>query len=548
VRVTLVTDELLGYTRTGGIGTATTFLALSLSRLGHQVELLYGAEPPERPLADEWARLYDEAGVTIRMLPRTSAPVEPPYFGRMRDVEHALAAAPPDVVIAQDLAAPAYTAIRMRTLGLAFEDTLFIVSCHGTRQWITDAARKVRVLPGALGITMLEQASIELADVVVSPSRYVVDWMEEQGWQLPADTRVIPHLTRFVATGQAQPRVEVETGVVQRIVFFGRLEERKGIVPFIEAVNALPVDLLERTDVEFIGRATPAWTPERVGAMFSENVRAAFATDLDQPEALDRLARPGTLVVMPSFSETYGITVRECLDYGIPFIASTAAAIEELVAPEDRARALFEPTARGIGTALQAALTATDALRPVQPAFDVEAALPAWEDVLTQRPARRAPRDLPDVGKWAPFALLLDQEDEPSAELLDTLRRAQAASGADVVTCGSRIRGDGGESLHFFHGDPGALGLLFNGYGTSALVRRSLLRDTDAPTWPLLAELALDGAHIVSVPEPLVTRGARPATIEQDPSEALLVAEHFERTAPEAARSLARLATGLAAR
>jgi hypothetical protein len=112
------------------------------------------------------------------------------------------------------------------------------------------------VLPGALGITMLEQASIELADVVVSPSRYVVDWMGEQGWELPADTRVIPHLTRFAATGEGQPRVEVETGPVRRIVFFGRLEERKGIVPFIEAVNALPVDLLERTDVEFIGRAT----------------------------------------------------------------------------------------------------------------------------------------------------------------------------------------------------------------------------------------------------------------------------------------------------
>ena len=548
MRVTLVTDELLGYTRTGGIGTATTFLALALARLGHRVELLYGAEPPERPLDGEWARLYEEARVAVRTLPHNDTPVEPPYFGRMRDVEHALAADPPDVVIVQDLAAPAYTAMLEHALGLAFENTLFVVYCHGTRQWITDAARKVRVLPGALGITMLEQASIELADVVVSPSRYVVDWMGEQGWELPADTRVIPHLTRFAATGEAQPRVEVETGPVRRIVFFGRLEERKGIVPFIEAVNALPVDLLERTDVEFIGRATPAWTPERIGALLSENVRAAFATDLDQPEALERLARPGTLVVMPSFSETYGITVRECLDYGIPFVASTAAAIEELVAPEDRARALFEPTARGIATALEAALTATDALRPVQPAFDVEAALPAWEDVLAQRPSRRAPGDLPEVGESAPFALLVDEDDEPSAELLDTLRRAQAASGADVVTCGARIRGDERESLHFFHGDPGALGLLFNGYGTSALVRRSLLRDTDVPTWPLLAELALAGAHIVSVPEALLTRGARPATIEQDPSQALLVAERFERASPEAVRSLARLTAGLAAR
>jgi glycosyltransferase involved in cell wall biosynthesis len=548
VRVTLVTDELLGYTRTGGIGTATTFLALALGRLGHDVELLYGAEPPQRPLADEWASLYGEAGVTLRMLPRSRTRVDPPYFGRMRDVEHALAADPPDVVVTQDLAAPAYTAIRMRTLGLAFDDTLFVVYCHGTRQWITDAARKVRVLPGALGITMLEQASIELADVVVGPSRYVIDWMQQHGWRLPADTRVIPHLSRFDATGEAQPRVEPGTGPVQRIVFFGRLEERKGIVPFVDAVNALPVDLLERTDVEFIGRATPAWAPEHVRALLSGEVRAAFAAELDQPDALERLKRPGTLVVMPSFSETYGLTVRECLDYGIPFRASTAAAIAELVAPEDRPRVLFEPTARGIASALRAALTDADALRPVQPAFDAGAALPAWEEVLMQPRARPARHDLPDVGPAAPFALVLDEQDDPSPELLDTLRRAQAATGADIVTSGSRIRGGQDESLHFFHGDPGALGLLFNGYGTTALVRRSLLPDMAVPTWPLLAGLALGGADIVSVPQPLVTRSARPATVEQEPLEALLVADRFERAAPEPARSLARLTVGLAAR
>jgi glycosyltransferase involved in cell wall biosynthesis len=548
VRVTLVTDELLGYTRTGGIGTATTFLALALGRGEHDVDLLYAAEPPQQPLADEWARLYEEAGVGIRILPRSDTPVEPSYFGRMRDVEQALAAAPPDVVIVQDLAAPAYTAIRMRTLGLAFEDTLFVVYCHGTRQWITDAARKVRVLPGALGITMLEQASIELADVVVSPSRYVIDWMQAQGWKLPAGSRVIPHLTRSVATGAPQPRMKAAEGPVRRVAFFGRLEERKGIVPFIDGINALPPELLERIDVDFIGRAAPAWKPERVRALLSDRVRASFETELDQHEALERLARPGTLAVMPSFAETFGNTVRECLDYGIPFRASTAAAIEELVAPEDRPRVLFEPTASGIATALQATLADPDALRPVRPAFDTEAALPAWEDVLGQSATRPARRESPEVGATAPFALLLDADDEPSAELLETLRGAQAASDADVVTCASRIRGGEGETLRFFHGDPGALGLLFNGYGTSALVRRSLLGDARKPTWPLLAGLAAGGAHIVSVPAPLVTRRSPPATIERQPAEALLVAERFERAAPEAARSLARLAAGLAAR
>ena len=79
MRVILATDELLGHTRTGGIGTATTFLALGLGRLGHHVQLLYTAEPPDEPLAVEWARLYDEAGVGIRIL---SGPVDRPWGHR----------------------------------------------------------------------------------------------------------------------------------------------------------------------------------------------------------------------------------------------------------------------------------------------------------------------------------------------------------------------------------------------------------------------------------------------------------------------------------
>src|SRR5919204_259951 len=454
-RVTLVTDEILGYTRTGGIGPATTFRALALGGMGHRVEILYPSAPPKAPLGDEWARLYEAAGVVIRMLPRRDEPIAPSYFARMRDVELALAADPPDVVITQDLAAPAYTAIRLRHLGLGFDHTLFVVYCHGTRQWITDAARKVRVLPGALGVSVLEQASLELADVVVSPSQYLVDWMRQQGWPLPAAAHVIPHLTRAAATGEPQPQAETTAERVRRLAFFGRLEERKGIRPFIAGVNALPAELLEDLEIEFIGRATPSWTPERVEALLSTRAKLSFETNLDQPEALARLARPGTLAVMPSFEETFGNTVRECLDYGIPFVASTAAAIAELVAPKDRERILFEPTRSGVARALGRVLERKDGWRPARAAFGAAAAVEDWArlvNIRAQPPpyAETAPAEVDVVVAAphaktealvkgsAPFVLLLEESDKPQERLLATLVRAQQVSGADVVTCGLR--------------------------------------------------------------------------------------------------------------
>ena len=132
--------------------------------------------------------------------------------------------------------------------------------------------------------------------------------------------------------------------------------------------------------------------------------------------------------------------------------------------------------------------------------------------------------------------------------------RAQSASDSDVVTCGVCVTGKDGRSEYFFAGEPAGLGVLANGYGTVALLRRSLLDgDTSAgephgdPDWPLLARLGARGARIASIPLPLVTRSTAPGTIERDPEDGLLVVENLEQELPEHLGSLARLAAGLAA-
>jgi glycosyltransferase involved in cell wall biosynthesis len=543
-RITLVTDELLGYIRTGGIGTATTYLAVALGRMGHEVEVLAVGDPPRAAMAEEWSGLYEQAGVGVRVLPRSRARIEPSYFRRMRDVEEVLASNPPDVVISQDLAAPAYTALRMRHLGLGFEQTLFVVYCHGGRRWITDMARKVRVLPGAHAVTELERASVEVADVIVSPSAYLIDWMRDEGWRLPARAVVIPHLSRSAATGEAQARAASNGEPLRRIAFFGRLEERKGLKPFAAGLNALPPELLHDVELEFVGGATPAWPPQRIEALLADHTRRAlrrisFETDLDQPQAFARLSRPGTLAVMPSLGETFSNAVFECLERGIPFIASDAGAPAELVAPEDRDRVLFEPSADGVAAALRRALSNGDALRPARAAFDAATAYERWAEVVELEPEARPRRDAADS------IVVSDETDVPDEDCVDLLTQAQAASGADVVTCGVRL-GDGTERL--FLGEPRGLGLLANHYGTVGLVRRSLLPDGCArqDPWPLYAQLSLEGATIVSIPRALAARRNEPGDVDRDPAAALRVVQHFEAHLPGALRGLARLAAGLA--
>ena len=86
----------------------------------------------------------------------------------------------------------------------------------------------------------MERQCVALADVVLSPSQYMLRWMQSRGWALPAECYVqqniaSPELKTFA-------RQTIQGGVEQHaseLVFFGKLEERKGIGLFCDALDLL---------------------------------------------------------------------------------------------------------------------------------------------------------------------------------------------------------------------------------------------------------------------------------------------------------------------
>ena len=600
-RVTVIAHELRGFHPAGGMGTATTFLALALARMGHAVEILLGKHSVGS-IDPYWETVYTEAGVRIRPMPQGDEPVEPWHFSHAHSVQLGLQAQPPDVVIAHDLGAPAYSALRLRQAGIAFEGTLFVVFCHGTRRYVADRSPNIGFgdLRTVIGVGVLEQASLELADLVVSPSAYLLDWMRSRGWQLPDHTVVIPYFTRSEATGEAVAEAaRPDPDPLRRLAFFGRVDEKKGLRLFAEALNALAPEGLRGLELEFVGKTTGTWTPARAEALLSEETRRAlrrvvFETELDQHEALARLSRPGTLAVMPSLQENSPNTVYECLEHGIPFIASNVGGVPELIGSDDRERVLFEPTSDGVTAALRRVLAEGNVPAPVRPAFDRGASADAWAGVIDQPPHQRTEHEddadlrvdvvvvrsnsqdallrsvaalenqsyrnfeviVADTRQGgldrgsAPFVVFLDDEDVPDPDLLRTLLAARRATGADVITCGVRVDG----KLHFFSGDAGGLGAIENAYGNVGLFQRTALGDVPEPPhgardhdWPLLARLAAGGTSIVSVPEGLVERQTAPGSAEDDPAAALLAVQQLEHALPDPLRGTARLAAGLAA-
>jgi glycosyltransferase involved in cell wall biosynthesis len=604
-RVTVIAHELRGFHPVGGIGTATTFLALALARMGHSVEFLLGKHAVDS-IDPYWLDLYTGAGIKIRPTPPGNESVEPWHFAKPHSVALGLRADPPDIVIAHDLGAPAYSALRLRQAGIAFENTLFVVFCHGSRRYIASLAPDVPLadLQTVLAIGTLEQASVELADVVVSPSAYLVEWMRSQGWELPERTLVIPYFTRPGATGEpAATMSRPNPDPLRRIAFFGRVDEKKGLKVFAAGLNAVEPERLDGLELQFVGKTTATWTRERAEGLLSDETkralrRVSFESELDQHEALALLSRPGTLAVMPSLHDNSPNAVYECLEQGIPFIASNVGGVPELIDLADHARVLFEPTAEGVKAAIGRVLAEGRVPDPVRPAFDSGVSSDRWAEVLALQPRRRLDVEIDadaeprvdvvvvrrgsqeallrcvaaleeqtypnfdvvvadtrqsglDQGS-APYVVFLEDEDVPDSELLKTLLDAARASGADVVTSGLRLTGDAKQ--HFFLGEPGGLGAVMNAYGNVGLFRRTVLGNlTDPPPtvrdldWPLMAELARSGVSVISVPVALVERRALPGSVRDDPAGALLVVQQLELALPDPLRGAARVAAGLAA-
>lgn len=593
-RITVVASEILGVAGTGGPGTADSFLAVALGRHGHEVELLVAPGRDVSALNPEWKKIYAQANVHVRPLVERAS-VRPSFLAPSWHVHEALRSDPPDVVVADDWRALAWAALRSRQLGRSLTQTAFVLYCHGPARVFAEAARKVPDTVARFGEEVAQRACFDLTDAVVSPSGWLSGWLRDQRWPLRVPVRIIQNLWQSTALGEPPSRVGTGSPI-RRLAFFGQLREGKGIRVFVESLRKLPPELLEGIDLVFLGQArrwTPSQITEGLGSVLADRLASIrFETGLERAAAIEELKVPGTLAVMPSLLENSPYAVAECIEHGIPFLATHVGGTPELIAEEDHARVLCPPTADDLAVALERALTSRTGVEPAGPARPPEDSLSAWLELIetvapSSGPAgtatghvavvscgdesvRRAEtlseqtqlvnvEVIPAASRrsgldrtTADWVLFLDEDARPENALLDALVAAQAASGADVVTAAVRP-GDDVEGVQLFLGDPGSLGLIENQYGVIGLIRRTLAATALAADagpdsdWALLARLAVAGAHVVSIPDPLSVQVGRPATIETSMSEGLAVLQAFEKGTPKVLEGLPQLTATLAA-
>lgn len=396
--VLFVVSEWPGVTASGGIGTATSALVAALRRRGVMVEVIVVTSTPL-----SWND-RDAKVVLIDPDIRPSSHAAPATV--LRYVESRR----PDVIVCQDYLGLGAFLPGSRACGGLSRGTRIITYAHGPNRW----ARQSSGIPLRSVVEweteVCERVALEGSDVVVSPSNYMLDWLSCNGYALPSRSHCIPLIVgdqqdAHAAAGSScdqdsrppQSRGSLTKGLPAKssskpvVAFFGRLEHRKGILEFVQAVEIL-VASGQDIDVLLLG----ADSHESSSAIASQlrsfasqrgvNLTVTTHTAKSGQEARAKLLDAGALAVVPSRIDNSPSVIYECALSGIPLVSTCVGGIPEIL--EYREGQLVTPTAQALAQAIAGALRAWQedgsfAGSIPTLASDPTASLDAWLDLLS---------------------------------------------------------------------------------------------------------------------------------------------------------------------
>jgi glycosyltransferase involved in cell wall biosynthesis len=390
-KICIVSDDFLGPTRNGGIGTACSTLGETLALAGHNVTLLYSmGDYTETQPIDYWINWYKAKNITFIPLTKNSIGLtieSSSHIARSFEIYQWLKNKQYDLIYFPEWRGRGYYTALAKHQGLAFSNTIICVGVHSPTLWDCQGSYEYLNQLDQVEIDFMERQSVALADVVISPSMYMLDWLTQEEWSLPSQRiirqNILPKNARkstLYSKGQFTKPNE--------FVFFGRLYTRKGLIVFCDALDYLAQNpTLAGLTVSFLGKSVVVDGKTSIDYIRQRAQRWPWRihllTDYDQKSAIEYLSDDGRLAVIASLVENSPYTVLECLGAGIPFLASDIGGIPELIHPDDRDYICFMPKPKELAYKLRrAVLNGVPIARPAIPFEETEKAWLEWVEEL----------------------------------------------------------------------------------------------------------------------------------------------------------------------
>ena len=362
LRVCIATEEIVGPVKNGGIATTYYHLARMLQELGHEVTVLYlkGDRVAEKT-TDYWVHWYRKLGITFVPLPLEHLPqrgFSTFWLQRYYAFYQWLSERPAfDVVHTSEWRGGAMYVLGAKRLGLAFGDTLFLVKASSPHIWNRHYQMRTIQTDDLTACSFAEQKTIEWADMVIGGSAHLLSFMERIGYLMPEGrVYVQPNVVEFEGAGIKDQRPAYQYGDMVKsdeMVFFGRLEGRKGLEIFCDAMDRLVYQDVMPRKLYFMGKQgqrLPGYpditTKEFINSRASQWPFEVVIKDTFGPQqAISFLCEKPRLAVMPSLIENSTMAVYEALVHRIPFLATDVGGTAELINPRYHEATLTEPRA-----------------------------------------------------------------------------------------------------------------------------------------------------------------------------------------------------------
>ncbi len=402
-RICFASNNIGGLVR-NGVATANTSLAKLLAFHGHKVTILFsGLLPDDQGRINEQIAVYKSQNIDLKILPqRETAGLL--HLNRAYDVyqwlskEHKKQSF--DIIHFSECQGHGYYAVKAKQAGQDFTGVTLAVSPHGSLRWCHEGNQRVMQSLEEFSTDAIEQKCIELADVVLAPSQHMLDWIQAQGWRLPDSKLVRQYVLPISCIKGSSPKK-----TLKEIVFFGRLEIRKGIHHFINAIAQIEDKLPSGLSITFLGE------PDSIDGISSADYITRHCKEwkrhwkiLDSyghGQAMDYIQGEGRLSVIASIHDNLPNTVLECLALEVPFICSNAGGIPEMILAEDMQDCIFDlnvDPAVNLSASLLSALS-SDAMRVPRFRINPELTNRSWIEWHANLPERtRSSADNDEAG------------------------------------------------------------------------------------------------------------------------------------------------------
>lgn len=351
--------------RGGGVAAFVTHWARLLKGSGEDVTIILVHQELETPGLDaEWAANYRAWGIDFLELhsdPPSAERWPEAWAMRLSEKLHPYLLHF-DAVYFQDWANSAFHTVRVNRFSTT-PGPLCITVLHGPSNWERTGNRRYPQIPNDVHLEFVERYSAEHSDAVIAPSQYILKWAKQDGWKFRTEPVVLglPYLS--------PEKIDSATraAMTRRVIFFGRLETRKGFTLFTNALLELcrlhPDVSHTIEEVVFLGPEREFGTAEKVKRQLAKTgLTVVHIGNLDSVQAARYLQEhaAGALAVIASPSENFPYAVVETsLVPGLKTISSRGGGIPEVLGGHEDER-LFDPEPRALAAKLYEVLAETD--------------------------------------------------------------------------------------------------------------------------------------------------------------------------------------------